>query len=337
MAKFKIEDYGIWYDDETDLIFDDDGKLRCTIPDGTFHFEGKLYTYGTVVKKVNRRSCLKQVYTATFQRDTEEKRVGGGAYTISMKEAQEYYDGKPFELDEIFLEVNGTKKEYLDVYDLENGIIEIVQPVYYEKPPKLISEPNTPPTDVGFKTEIGTDSFNPTQKIYKDHLYNCNIDYQGNIIDWFEPFTFGYEKYIYTVGTKVILKERKFNKSNYYVAVFDGSSFIVRGYPHINYRGNDGKSAAISPNFLKRHVAKKEFSICRIIEPHYYKPVAKQTTAWERFKLSGEHNKPIDTAFGTILYIVIMIVGTLFKARWLVYIVATLIFVLWRYGHWKNK
>ena len=54
MARIKLEDYGIWYDEETELVFDEDGECRSNVPNGTFPYQGKLYTYGTKVKISNK-------------------------------------------------------------------------------------------------------------------------------------------------------------------------------------------------------------------------------------------------------------------------------------------
>ena len=109
MAKIQLEDYGIWYDDETDLVFDEDGECRSNVPNGTFLYKGKLYTYGTKVKIEYHYSYARYPIIATFRQDTEMKRTSLGYGAVSMSKAREYYDGKPFELDDAFIEDGGDK------------------------------------------------------------------------------------------------------------------------------------------------------------------------------------------------------------------------------------
>lgn len=325
MAKIKIEEYDIWYDDETDLIFDEEGTVRSSIPKGTFVFDGKLYTYGT---KVRLNDYWK--YVAEFKKDTEEKRVimGGGYHTMPMKRTKEYFDGKPFELDDIFLEVGGTRKTYLSSVSLDNNILEIVDPVPYVSSRKQPTEPDTPPVQNGYRTITVNNPSNPTWNRWRDHLFNCDVDASGEVTDWYAPCTFGFGKYVYTIGTRVIIKHREFHKNHFYVATFDGNNFVIEGYPK--------PWETLNHSMFKKNRNSKGFSIIHIIEPHYYKPEAHQVTGWEKFKMNGGPT-PVDTSVGTIWYIIIMVVGTIFKARIGIWVVATIVYFLWRFGYLNKK
>ena len=325
MAKIKIADYDAWYDDNTGLIIDDEGGVRSSIPDGTFHFGGKLYTYGTKVRIVTRF----ENYIAEFKKDTEQKRVGfyPTQRVISMKETKEYFDGKHFELDDIFAEIGGSKKTYLDTYNFDNNVSEIIEPVEYVNKHKIPSVKDTPPIQNGYRTAAAHSDTNPSWNTWRDHLFNCEVDASGNVVNWYAPMTFGFEKYVYTIGTRVIIKHRQYNKNKFYVATFDGYKFVIDGY---------GKPwETLSDSMFKRGRTSKGFSIVQILEPHYYKPVAHETTAWERFKLGGGA-APVDTGFGTLMYIVVMIGGSIFKDRILIWVAATVIYFLWKYGY-TNK
>ena len=104
MAKIDIPEYDIYYDDYTRLLYGKDNHIISNFPKGTFSYGGILYTYGTKV-------LLKDGYIAEYTQDKKEKKVENGRI-IQMSETKEYYDGKPFELDDIFLEVNGERKCY---------------------------------------------------------------------------------------------------------------------------------------------------------------------------------------------------------------------------------
>ena len=332
MAKIQLEDYGIWYDDETDLVFDEDGECRSNIPNGTFPYKGKLYTYGTKVKIANKYPYNRYTFIATFKKDTEMKKTSLGYGTIPISKAKEHYDGKPFELDDAFIEDGGDKRIYPSTIDFDNGIVEIIEPVFYKLPAKNQSTPETPPPLTGYRTIVNSRITDPQYKRYKDHLYNCEVDSQGNVTDWFEPFTFGHGKYVYTVGTKAIIKKRSYGKSFYYIGRFDGTNFKFEGYP----LSDVGYSSGLSASVFKANRVSKGLSIARIIEPHYYRPTPRQMNAWDKFKANGGP-KPVDTSFGTFIYIVVMIGGAIFKDRITLWIAATIIYLLWRFGYMNKK
>lgn len=330
MAKVELQEYNIWYDDETYLIYNSSNEIVSNIPNGTFAFQGKVYTYGTKVKIKDSY----HTFTAIFQKDTEEKEVivGGRFCTYSMEKAKEYYDNRPFELDDIFKEIDGTRKVRLSSVSLDNGVLKIVDAVPYVRESDYQLE--TPPTTIGYRT-VSQSNNDPTLTTWKDHLYNCIVDYEGNILNWFEPKTFGYQKHLYTVGTKVILKHRWCDKNHYYVAVFNGYRFVIEGYPTV------GIYKEIKDSNFKRFgigdKLKKNPEIIHVIEPHYYAPASHEATPFEKFKASGEATKPADVSIGWVWYILIMAVGTIFKARVLIWIAATVIFFLWKYGHLNSK
>ena len=73
-----------------------------------------------------------------------------------------------------------------------------------------------------------------------------------------------------------------------------------------------------------------------IVEPKYYRPIGHTVTKWEKFKMNGK-NPPVDTFAGTVWYILIMAIGIIFKARLMIWIVASLCYILWRFGYLGKK
>lgn len=332
MARIQLEDYGIWYDEETDLVFDEDGECRSNVPKGTFPYKGKLYTYETKVKIANKYPYNKSTFIATFKQDTEMKKTNILYSAVPISKAREYYDGKPFELDDAFIEDDGEKRIYPSTIDFDNGIIEIIKPVYYVFPSKPRITAETPPPLTGYRSIVNSRVTDPQFIRYKDHLYNCEVNSQGNVTDWFEPLTFGYEKYVYTVGTKVIIKKRSYGKSFYYIGRFDGTCFRFEGYP----LSDVGYTSGLSASVFKTSRNSKGLSIVKIIEPHYYRPIPRQMNAWDKFKANGGP-KPVDTSFGTFIYIVVMIGGAIFKDRITLWVAATIIYLLWRFGYMNKR
>lgn len=76
-----------------------------------------------------------------------------------------------------------------------------------------------------------------------------------------------------------------------------------------------------------------ESYIVEVIEPVYYqesKPVsAKKSNIFTRTG-SGSWNSHDDVFHGLLLYIAVMLGGIIFKDRWLIWIIATVIFFSWK-------
>lgn len=76
-----------------------------------------------------------------------------------------------------------------------------------------------------------------------------------------------------------------------------------------------------------------ESYIVEIIEPVYYVPPSQQegkkSSIFTRTG-SGSWNSDDDVFHGLLLYIVVMLGGIIFKARWLIWIMATWIFFGWK-------
>ena len=76
-----------------------------------------------------------------------------------------------------------------------------------------------------------------------------------------------------------------------------------------------------------------KYWIVKIIEPVIYKepPVdqSKKANIFVRTG-SGSWGSHDDVFYGLLLYIVVMLVGTIFKDRWLIWLAATVIFFSWK-------
>ena len=206
------------------------------------------------------------------------------------------------------------------LYKSDNTVYVSTRDCQFEEPPVLN----------GYRFIIYEDKNNPSNNKYQDKLYQCNVDAKGEVLTWFAPNTFGFGKYIYTTGTKLIIKYKGNNswrKDKYYIATFDGYNFVA---------DNNSELPIEARKFRKSTGGAGAYTILEIVEPHYYRPEGRNVTAWDKFK-SGGGDAPVDTFHGTLWYIVIMVVGTIFKARIGIWIVSTIIYFLWKYGYLNKK
>ncbi len=130
-----------------------------------------------------------------------------------------------------------------------------------------------------------------------------------------------YKGKCYDVGTRLKFYVRcmgyLFKSSEPYVGTiekFEGTICVIRG--------DDGKVYTIYTT-CQTPTRDNEY-VVEIIKPVYYvekltKPTRKCPPAW-------------DVEIGWIWYIIIMIVGTIFKDRILIWVVASAIFFLWKNG-----
>lgn len=72
--------------------------------------------------------------------------------------------------------------------------------------------------------------------------------------------------------------------------------------------------------------------ITEIVEPVYARNTIIDTTTSDKYRPA-----PWDVEIGWIWYIIIMVVGTIFNCRWLIWIFATVIFFGWKYGFLGGK
>ncbi len=120
-----------------------------------------------------------------------------------------------------------------------------------------------------------------------------------------------FEGKCYDVGTR--LKFRNNFEYNGIIEKFINNTIYIRGENGILY-----DFCMILPDF--------EYIIIEIIEPVYYIP-KEDTTSDNRTRPA-----PWDVEIGWIWYIIVMVVGTIFNDRLLIWIVATAIFFLWKSG-----
>ena len=322
MARIPIENTTDYYDDELDVVIDKNGNICSSVPVVAFPFGDKLYTYGTVVTM----NCNGKTYEAIFQKDGDENIFKAKDEKQSVR-FDCYYTG-------------GYS------WSSHTFISEIKKAVTYV--PSLPTR-ESPPEAVGYKTVSYKDPKDPSKTTYQDHLYGCHVDGAGNIIHSVLGTNFGFKKHVYAPGTRVVVKfnagDKRYNtkkmpeksadekRNIYYTARWDGMYYRFDGtlLP---------RDKEVRKSSLHGHPEKigslNGMTIVYISEPHYFRPEVRETTAWERFKLNGG-NPPPDTSVGTVWYIVIMAVATIFKARIGIWILATIVYLLWKYGYMNKK
>ena len=182
MARIQIEGTTDFYDDVLNVVIDKYGDICSSTPENTFSFGDKLYTYGTVVTiHFNRRD-----FEAVFQKgeSSNEFKATDGSCSVSLFDS--WY--------------NWVDDTY--VTEIKKAI-----PYYH-----TLTTKEEPPTDAGYKTVWYKDPNNPTKTTYYDHLYKCVVDCSGNVLHNVAGNNFGFKKYVYTPGTRVIVKAYAGNK-----------------------------------------------------------------------------------------------------------------------------
>ena len=123
-----------------------------------------------------------------------------------------------------------------------------------------------------------------------------------------------YKGKYYDVGTKVLCK----TKYNY---TREGVITGINNKISINFKG-------IYETFNKECI---DDYIIQIIEPIEVYPIEEITTTNNRVCPIGD-----DEFYGTIWYILVMIIGTIFQDRIGIWLFATIIFFLWKNGYLKG-
>ena len=124
---------------------------------------------------------------------------------------------------------------------------------------------------------------------------------------------FCYKGQYYDIGTKVKLKT-KWNEN--IITTYIGYGEFEGVHKHTYY-------SLMAP----------EHYIVEIIEPVYYQepePDTSQRASIFTRTGSGSWQSSDAVMIGLIWYIVIMIIGSIFNARWLIWILATIIFFAWK-------
>jgi hypothetical protein len=132
-----------------------------------------------------------------------------------------------------------------------------------------------------------------------------------------------YKGLLYDVGTRLKFKAEKYN---YYLGIKDGviEQFIGNA---VFIRGDDGELYRYS---TIKNLVDFDKVIVEIVEPVYYIP--DETVGSKR-----ECPSPWDIETGWIWYIIIMVVGALFKGAPMIWILATVFFFAWKNGKFGGK
>lgn len=128
-----------------------------------------------------------------------------------------------------------------------------------------------------------------------------------------------YKGLFYDVGTRLKFKAISYN---YYCGIKEG---VIEKFINstVFIRADDGKLYEYS---TIRHSVDFDKLIIEIITPVYCAP--------EKLVPTKNNNAPApwDVEIGWIWYIIIMVVGTIFQDRILIWLVATVIFLAWKSG-----
>ena len=125
-----------------------------------------------------------------------------------------------------------------------------------------------------------------------------------------------YKGQCYDVGTKL--------KFSFYGTIQEG---VIEWFSHnhLYIRLIDGSGLLLSK------VWSLDNTIIEIIEPVQYVELPQKA-------VKGGASPSYDDAFyGGIFYVIVMVVGVIFEARWLIWISATVIFFLWKNGFFNKK
>ena len=129
-----------------------------------------------------------------------------------------------------------------------------------------------------------------------------------------------YQGKCYDVGTKV----RFYKHGDSYIPPINGEvEKFIKGWVYI--RGENGVLYSFKP--ISRNF---DCIIVEILEPVYYEEPPKTNVR------KGVYPSENDIFIGWVWYILIMVVGTIFNARLLIWVVATAVFFSWKNGLLKG-
>lgn len=136
-----------------------------------------------------------------------------------------------------------------------------------------------------------------------------NYDHKNFKID-----RFMYKGVAYGIGTKVLVEN-------------------VFGLQEATFVGWTKDEGFVGENYRNSFRTDDCSFIIKIIEPVYYvekeEPKGKPCSIWTRTG-SGSWNSHNEVCVGLVIYILVMIVGAIFNARILIWIMATIIFFGWK-------
>lgn len=137
---------------------------------------------------------------------------------------------------------------------------------------------------------------------------------------------FIYKGIAYGVGTKVLFTEERDQRLCYKGARGKPHTFVAgwsNGEKRFQWQENDDWRKGI---FSIPYITNPDQEIKEIIEPVYA-----NITPWQKQAINNMTSGKVHTDVfgGVLLYIDAMLVGVIFKDRWLIWIFGTIIFVIW--------
>ncbi len=145
---------------------------------------------------------------------------------------------------------------------------------------------------------------------------------------------FVYHGVAYGIGTKVRLKEH---------VHYPTYAHIVKNDIYVFYNGtqnglymfhwNDSVERPKHIKGLQKNIYDCDLDIAEIVEPVY-----PQWTSWQQQAIKNMSDKNVctDVFGGVLIYIVIMCIGAIFKARWIIWLISTVIFVRWLLNQYRT-
>ena len=309
MSLIKIDGFEDFYDTECGVVRDKDGKILGAIPLGAFAYKGKLYAEGTIVEIQYGRKMK-----AIFEEVPEDPDKPWQKY---MYRFREYPDG----------DGEGAML-YWSLDDPEpKEIIKIVKAVPFTGDFE-ISLPE-PPIDNGHKTPHK----NATGTIYQyyNQLWQCRVDLQGNIINTDDKSLFWLGKYIYKKGSVVLIRkwDSTYKVPRYFRAYYNGAKFEPMGYGGHYLHYDELQWYKMRPDL---RISEYGPRVVMVLWPVYHNPEGTPVSPLEAIKMDNAHNAPVDTFAGTVIYILVMLIATIFKARVGIWIIASIIYFSWKFG-----
>ena len=145
---------------------------------------------------------------------------------------------------------------------------------------------------------------------------------------------FIYNGVAYGVGTKVRLKEHAHCKSYVYLVKDDIYEFYHGTQSGLClFRWADTIERPKHITSLCRNIYDCNVDIKEIVEPVY-----PQFVSWQQKAIQDMSNKKVcvDVFGGVLIYLVIMCIGAIFKDRWGIWLVSTVIFSWWLLNQYRT-
>ena len=144
---------------------------------------------------------------------------------------------------------------------------------------------------------------------------------------------FIYKGVKYGVGTKILLSDIGCQKHYISQKNKDKPHTFMFGFNDGRYIFNWTDERGWKYGRSDATISSLDEDIKEIVEPIYVELVP-----WQKQALNNMFNKETyaDVFNGVLIYIIVMLVGVIFNARWLIWIFGTIIFIIWLLNQYRN-